>query len=305
MKKFTAIIISLAMMFALCSCNENGVEAPQTRPHYNETVEQTTVEETEASEEETEATVEETEEIDEDDFDFEEYPDGIGADSGVPYPGREDIDGVVHAEIARCANCNSDKIFVYPVLELESDDADLINGSVEAILDVVTNDEDDLYLSSDFFYYIYEDCISLVFAVHGNYDMDSFQIWNLDMETGEVVSNSDILAMSNATESSIAEAGTVACTNYINHAADWGEGYEPLIVDGALNPNSPMYDDYMLRLYDETFSIYNIHDGMSVGIDSEGTLFFTSDVMSFGGADFYMRLYNYDGISLANMYSLS
>lgn len=306
MKRFLALTLSLVMALSLCACKESS-ETTETEiletgwvedlEEETEETEETTRETTRATTRATAATTTETTE--------ESFPDGLDADGGAPNPSNDDIDGVIHAATEACTVCRENKFFVYPVIDLESSDADAINSVISEKVTEMTTDEGEFYLSSDFFYYIYGDAISVVFIVEGDWDMNEYYIWNLSMENGNVISNDQIFAMSNAAEDTIAEAGTAACTNYLNHISSWGGNDEMLIVDGALNPNGPMYSANLEELFVNTFSIYNINDGMTMGIDSEGTLFFTSSVMSFGGADYYNQLYNYDGIDLYDMYCLT
>ena len=68
-------------------------------------------------------------------------------------------------------------------------------------------------------------------------------------------------------------------------------------VDDAINPNNPFgltEDAYYI-----TFNVDNINDDMPIGLDSNGDLIMSSNIISIGGADYYQEVYDSNSANLS------
>lgn len=61
-------------------------------------------------------------------------------------------------------------------------------------------------------------------------------------------------------------------------------------LDGAINPDNPFY--FSEDAYEYTFNENNINDDMPIGLDSNGDLIMSSNIISIGGADYYQDVYD-------------
>lgn len=283
--------------------------------------ETTAVEETEETTTEETAVVEETEETKEtttaETIVDEETTGDMEESSNIPVPLINPNNDYVTSTIyiidlseSVFAELNPDygpfeREFYVPQFNFDTESAKEVNTFITDLINDINSQKDEFYYTSNSFCYEYKNYITLAFGIHCDWDFDMYYMWTFDVTTGELVSNEDIFSASNSEYSSITEAATEATTFTINsYYIEYDS--EPVIVDGALNSDCPLVDmlseSLFANLYDLTFNDENLNDEMSIGLDSNGTLIFISDIFSFGGANCYEEIYTADGHYISDFF---
>lgn len=303
MKKIISIILVGSMLLGLAACEQKP--AGKKKKSTKETKEKKTIEieydgetdkKTSATVEETaaETPAETTPEVEETEAPVPAK--GPHAEHACPAPGVNE--GCPEFDLSVPAIINGDRMFNYPSFIIADGDEAAVNAEA---LDIVQKaSSDDLCYKSDVAYYVYNDTITITLRVVGDWDIIMYYIWVVD-STGHRLSNSEIMAKSINEYSSVAEAGTVATTLYINNKYDQGDGV-PFIVDGHYNSNHQYASWFPEDPTSWTFNSDNINNNMTIGLDSDGCLIMVSGILSMGGAGIYDELYNDDGASLMDFF---
>ena len=260
------------------SITETATEATNTTTEATTTTSETTVATTTTATEATEIT--ET---------YEEPPVIVAPTPYVNEDSQWVTDNVIYYESA-----GQERPFHTPTFNFNSVDADATNDEIAELIENKVSTEINFCYRSDFMYYIYDNYLTLILRMSGDWDCSYYYIWTFNTDTGSLADNNEIFEASNSEYGSITEAATVATTDYINNLY-FGNFHMPTIIDGALNPDvtGVPEDSYSL-----TFNEENLNDDMSIGLDSDGNLIFISDIFSLCGASYYIHIYNAEGARL-------
>ncbi len=299
MKKLVSVLLVCSLAFGLCACSGGG----SSKKHKDRDRDRDHGRKTEATTEETE---EETEEPTEETAAPTATPtpasEGLDGDGGCPNPTVNEGYQGMYVGISEYTVDGEETDFYYPVFEFNTEDARNVNDFIDNLISMVPEScaEGFNYYGSDFFYYTYENALSVVWCLHGDWDLAEYYSWTFDVNTGLAMSNDEVYSLSWCSQDTIREAAIYATTCFVNNLY-YDESGEPLIIDCEMNPAHPFAefsDEYLAEEIAYTFSTDNLQDGMAIAIDSEGTMIFISSIFSFAGAGQYTRVYNYDGINL-------
>lgn len=129
--------------------------------------------------------------------------------------------------------------------------------------------------------------LTVVFVEGGEWDDDIYHIWNFDVTTGDKVDNKKLARLAGISD--IRTAAMDGAQAYYNNTGMMTvENYE--VVSTAF--------DYMYEPVSNSFSEENINENMPLGLMDDGTMFFISPLASFGGAEWYYRMYDVNGTNL-------
>ena len=289
MKKFLSVLLASAMVLSIASCTskkpsdghhdrdnvetqaskrENG-GTEETDPVINEPTE------TEETSETTEATTEATTTTSELPIDFGTASDYV-TDIRDTYKYLE-LDGEYHV----------------PRVVFNSPYAQEMNDEIRDIFRdyalEISNVGDCHYWYTKYIAFLSPDgVLSVVFVEGGMWDDDIYHVWNFDVMTGNQVDNWTMAERAGVID--IRTAAMDAVQNYYNNTGMLTvENYE-------LQPGS---FDYMKQAVEDSFSTDRLYENMPMGLTNEGKIFFVSGLASFGGADWYYRIYDASGIDLS------
>ena len=137
-----------------------------------------------------------------------------------------------------------------------------------------------------------EGVLCVVFVECGDCDDDIYHLYNIDVQTGGYVDNKRIAEIAGISD--IAKAAKDAVQAYYNATGNVKiENYKVVKDNGE-----PL--NYMEKQIEDSFLGERLNENMMIGITSEGTMFFISALGSFGGADWYYRMYDVNGVLLDN-----
>ena len=269
MKKLTAVLLTSAMVFSLTACGKSNVTP--TRDGGTET----TKEEVVTTESETSTEAPETTDTESENGNIEKYV----KDARDTYKHLERDGNKYHApEILIDSGCAKD-------LNQE------IARRFESYEAAITTDGYSHYTSSDYIVYLTkEGILTIVFVERGEWDDDIYHLYNIDVNTGDYVDNARLAEIAGITD--IGKAAKDAVQAYFNATGNVKIENYKVVKDN----NEPL--NAMEKEIEDSFLDERLNDKMLVGLTSEGKMFFISALGAFGGAEWYNRMYDVNGISL-------
>ncbi len=183
-----------------------------------------------------------------------------------------------------------------PQLLIKSSYADEINkeisGKVEKYKKNLSAQEDELIICTDYAAFLTkEGVLSLIFIAIGEWDLNEYKVYNIDVKTGEKVDNSRIAEIAGVSD--IREAAMKALEKFYNDTLNIVTiiGHKVVIEQGEIK-------DAQLKSVEMTFSERYLNDKMQIGLTNEGRMFFITMVDTTGGAEYYDYVFDVDGIWL-------
>lgn len=269
MKKLTAVLLTSAMVFSLTACGKSNVTP--TRDGGTET----TKEEVVTTESETSTEAPETTDTASENGNIEKYV----KDARDTYKHLERDGNKYHA----------------PEVLIDSGCAKDINAEIahrfESYEAAITTDGYSHYTSSDYIVYLTkEGILTIVFVERGEWDDDIYHLYNIDVNTGDYVDNARLAEIAGITD--IGKAAKDAVQAYFNATGNVKIENYKVVKDN----NEPL--NAMEKEIEDSFLDERLNDKMLVGLTSEGKMFFISALGAFGGADWYNRMYDVNGVSL-------
>ncbi len=191
---------------------------------------------------------------------------------------------------------DEDLEYHYPQLLIESSYADEINREIVRTVEKCKKDlnssEEDLYIGSDYAAFLSkEDVLSLIFIAFGEYDMNLYRVYNIDVKTGGKVDNARIAEIAGVSD--IRKAAMEALQKFYNDTLGIFriENYRVIYEPGSSK-------DFQQKDVEMTFSERYLNDKMQIGLTDEGKMFFITMVDTTGGAEYYDYVFDVDGICL-------
>ena len=183
-----------------------------------------------------------------------------------------------------------------PQLLIKSSYADKINkeisGKVEKYKKNLSSQEDELITHTDYAAFLTkEGVLSIVFFAIGEWDLNEYKVYNIDVKTGEKVDNARIAEIAGV--SSIREAAMEALEKFYNDTLGIFK-----IVDHKVIIEEGERKDVQQRNVEMTFSERYLNDKMQIGLTDDGKMFFITMVDTTGGAEYYDYVFDVDGIWL-------
>ena len=182
-----------------------------------------------------------------------------------------------------------------PQLLIKSSYADKINkeisGKVEKYKKNLSSQEDELITHTDYAAFLTkEGVLSIVFFAIGEWDLNEYKVYNIDVKTGEKVDNARIAEIAGV--SSIRKAAMDALQKYYNDR-EWIklENYKVVLEPGQKK------DDQMKDV-ERMFSEKYLNDKMQIGLTDEGKMFFITTVDEMAGAEYYEHVFDVNGYDL-------
>ena len=269
MKKLTAVLLTSAMVFSLTACGKSNVTP--TRDGGTETTKEEVV--TTESDVTTEAP---------------ETTDTASENGNIGKYVKDARDTYKHLE-------RDGNKYHAPEILIDSGCAKDINQEIarrfESYEAAITTDGYSHYTSSDYIVYLTkEGILTIVFVERGEWDDDIYHLYNIDVNTGDYVDNARLAEIAGITD--IGKAAKDAVQAYFNATGNVKIENYKVVKDN----NEPL--NAMEKEIEDSFLDERLNDKMLVGLTSEGKMFFISALGAFGGADWYNRMYDVNGVSL-------
>ena len=269
MKKLTAVLLASAMVMSLAACGKNDVTP--TCDGGTETMKEDVV--TTESDVTTETP---------------ETTDKASANGRIEDYVKDARDTYKHLE-------RDGNKYHAPEILIDSGCAKDINQEIahrfESYEAAITTDGYSHYTSSDYIVYLTkEGILTIVFVEHGEWDDDIYHLYNIDVNTGDYVDNARLAEIAGITD--IGKAAKDAVQAYFNATGNVKIENYKVVKDN----NEPL--NAMEKEIEDSFLDERLNDKMLVGLTSEGKMFFISALGAFGGAEWYNRMYDVNGVSL-------
>ena len=186
--------------------------------------------------------------------------------------------------------------YIYPQLLIKSSYADSVNKeisqAVKKYAKALNSEDGDFFTFSDYAAFLTkEGVMSLIFISYGEYELNEFKVYNIDVNTGEKVDNAGIAKIAGVSD--IRKAAMDALQKLYNDTLGVFkvENYKVVYEPGTSK-------DTQQRDVEMTFSERYLNDRMQIGLTDEGKMFFITVVDTTGGAEFYNYVFDIDGICL-------
>ena len=182
--------------------------------------------------------------------------------------------------------------YKYPQLLIKSSYADSVNKEIKKAVEKYKKDLNNisggLILSTSYAAFITkEGVLSLIFISYGEYELNEYKVYNIDVTTGKKVDNAGIAKIAGV--SSIRKEAMDALQNFYNDKGWFKlENYKVVLEPGQEK-------DEQMKNVERSFGKKYLNDKMQIGLTDEGKLFFISTCGSAGGADFYDYVYDVNG----------
>ena len=269
MKKLTAVLLASAMVMSLAACGKNNVTP--TCDGGTETMKEEVV--TTESDVTTETP---------------ETTDKASANGRIEDYVKDARDTYKHLE-------RDGNKYHAPEVLIDSGCAKDINQEIarrfESYEAAITTDGYSHYTSSDYIVYLTkEGILTIVFVERGEWDDDIYHLYNIDVNTGDYVDNARLAEIAGITD--IGKAAKDAVQAYFNATGNVKIENYKVVKDN----NEPL--NAMEKEIEDSFLDERLNDKMLVGLTSEGKMFFISALGAFGGAEWYNRMYDVNGVSL-------
>jgi len=268
MKKFLAAALASAMMLSLAACGKKDVTP--TCAGGTETTPESETETTATASSEDETTT------------------ATPEDSGISKYVKDARDTYKHLE-------RENGKYHAPEILIDSEYARSINEEIahrfESYDAALVKDKYCHYTSTKYIAYLTkEGILCVVFVECGEWDDDIYHLYNIDVQTGGYVDNKRIAETAGVTD--IAVAAKNAVQAYYNATGNIKIENYKVVKDN----NEPL--NAMEKEIEDSFLDERLNDKMLVGLTSEGKMFFISALGAFGGAEWYNRMYDVNGVSL-------
>lgn len=202
-----------------------------------------------------------------------------------------------------------DTVYHVPFIDLESEDAEQINSEIHDIMegpseDFRTSGHAHMCASRYVVYITDSNLMTVVFSLEGEWGDDEYYMWTVNLDTGDRLSNSEIAEAAGIGD--IRASAMYALDRYfeaMNLAASGGTVTRPDFINGELNPDGPNYrtftgDAALTEAAAVTYSEDTLNDDMTIGLDADSRLIFSSPVVSLAGASSYNRCYDSEGVMI-------
>lgn len=267
MKKTVSVLLASAMALTISACNNNTPE-----PAYVIETKLPATQETTESPKTTEGTRE-----------------TIQTDPNLAKYIKDNRDKYKHLENEESGEYHAPEILI------KSAYADEINKDVAHVFEdyatEIKKEGECHYFATEYIAYLTkEGILSVVFVECGEWDDDEYHVYNIDVSTGEKVDNKRIAEAAGITD--IRETAMNAVQSYYN-----ATGLITVRDFKVVTTNDEDLDG-MEQEIENSFSEERLNENMMMGLRSDGTIFFISELGSFGGASSYYYMYNTRGSDL-------
>lgn len=181
-----------------------------------------------------------------------------------------------------------------PEILIDSDCAKSVNEEIAKRFEMyeaaIVKDGESHYYASEYIAYLTkEGILTVVFVEIGMWDDDIYHVYCIDVTTGSYADNARLAEISGVT--GIGAAAKDAVQAYYNASGQVKiENYKVVSANDSLNG--------MEQAIQDSFGDDRLNDTMLIGLKSDGTMFFISALGSFGGAEWYYRMYDVAGNDL-------
>lgn len=188
-----------------------------------------------------------------------------------------------------------------PNIQLNSAYANSVNEEIDSIYNECMNSDDDIYAPAEESNYIYflsdNGCLSLLFVVRHMFEGNYYYVYNIDINTGNRLDNSEIAQMAGVQD--IRQAAMDAAQSYINNqGVAIVSNYQVVELTEDYDDLGEIFRANYSDLVDRTFGTDNLNSSMMIGLTDTGSLFFVSEMAAAGGAGVYYQAYDTNGNSL-------
>ena len=165
-----------------------------------------------------------------------------------------------------------------PKINISSKQADEINGEINELITKIKNGATEPYATS-YNWYINKSVLSLVVESQYSNDYTSYLIYNINMATGKLCKNSELLEIVGMSEKTFLNNAKLA----------YGQKFSEIYKD--VSPTDQQY----IEMYQKTISKDNYGMSVPMFLNEDGNLFVAAKIYSLAGSEWYYYLVNVSG----------